>query len=151
MPRGEWDDNSWYDEGDFPPASRNEGRGGMVAAGIFSFLMCAFNAVGAACFLSCSGFCALVAADNQGGMNILPADMVQLYMWGFLGSAPSAESPSSCNSSADSGSSAAEAGREPRPSGSPAVRSSWQPGSSPQPSIRFRTAAATRKSRSGPS
>src|ERR1700760_4463355 len=64
MPRGEWDDNTWYDDGDFPPASRNEGRGGMVAASIFSFLMCAFNAVGSACFLSLSGFCALIAADN---------------------------------------------------------------------------------------
>ena len=85
MPRGEWDDNSWYDDGDFPPASKNEGRGGMVAAATFSFLMCAVNAVSATCFGLCfGGFWALVAADNQ-GFNIIPADMVQLYMWFCLG------------------------------------------------------------------
>ena len=85
MPRGEWDDNTWYDDGDFPPVSKNEGRGGMVAAAIFSFLMCAFNAVGSACFLFWAGVCALVAADNQNGMNMFPADMVQVYVFGFLG------------------------------------------------------------------
>jgi hypothetical protein len=83
MPRGEWDDNSWYDDGDFPPASKNEGRGGMVAAAVFSYLMCAVNAVSAACFGFCGGFFILVAADNQN--NFLPAGMIQFYMWFFLG------------------------------------------------------------------
>jgi hypothetical protein len=85
MPRGEWDDNSWYDDGDFPPASKEEGRGGMVATAIFSFLMCAVNGLGTLLFFCCSGFWALVAADNQGGLNILPADMVQRNMWLSLG------------------------------------------------------------------
>jgi hypothetical protein len=84
MPRGEWDDNSWYDDGEFPPASKNEGRGGMVAAAVFSYLMCAVSGLEAACFLGCSGFCALIAVDNQ-GMNFLPAGMVQFYVWLFLG------------------------------------------------------------------
>ncbi|HEX3316294.1 MAG TPA: hypothetical protein VHR72_15455 [Gemmataceae bacterium] len=79
MPRGEWDDNTWYDDGDFPPASKNEGRSGMVAAAVFSFLMSAVNAISASCFLFCSGFWALVAVQNQGVIP-LPADMLQLYM-----------------------------------------------------------------------
>jgi hypothetical protein len=83
MPRSEWDDNSWYDEGDFPPASKNAGRSGMVAAAIFSFLMCAFSAVSAACFGFGFGFCALVNANNQ-GLNFLPADLVQFYVWFFF-------------------------------------------------------------------
>ena len=84
MPRGEWDDNSWYDDGDFPPASKNEGRGGMVAAAVFSYLMCAVNAVSATCFGFCFIFWALVGANNQ-GFNVLPADMVHFYLFFFAG------------------------------------------------------------------
>jgi hypothetical protein len=60
-------------------------RGGMVAAATFSFLMCVVNALGTLTFSCCSGFWALVAADNQGGLNIIPADMVQRNLWLSLG------------------------------------------------------------------
>jgi hypothetical protein len=82
MPRGEWDDNSWYDDGDFPPVSKNEGRGGMVAAAVFSYLMCAVNALSATCFGFVFLFWALVGAANQG---VLPADMVQVFVFFFAG------------------------------------------------------------------
>ena len=44
MARG-WDDDPWYDEGGFPPVASDVGRGGLVAAAVVSFVMCAFNAL----------------------------------------------------------------------------------------------------------
>src|SRR4051812_20302898 len=84
MPRSEWDDNTWYDQGEFPPASRDEGRGGILAAAVFSFLMCVVNAAFAAMFGSCFGCCFLFSIQNQGGPNIIPEDMVHLYMGFFF-------------------------------------------------------------------
>jgi hypothetical protein len=84
MPRSEWDDNTWYDDGEFPPVSRDEGRSGMIAAAVFSFLMCALNACFAAGFGLCFGCCLFVNAQNQGAANFFPADMVQFYMVFFL-------------------------------------------------------------------
>jgi hypothetical protein len=83
MPPSEWDDNTWYDQGEFPPASRDEGRGGMIAAAVFSFLMCVVNAVLAVCFGTCLGWCLLINVQNQ-QFNFLPAALVESFIWLFL-------------------------------------------------------------------
>jgi hypothetical protein len=84
MPSRDWDDNDWYDEGDFPPTSRTEGRSGRVTAGVFSLVMCGFNAIGAFCFLGCGFMFSLIGQANQGD-GFLPRDWVAYVAYFFLG------------------------------------------------------------------
>jgi hypothetical protein len=83
MSRG-WDDDAWYDEGDFPPISAEAGRSALVAAAVLSFIMSAFNALASTCFLFCCFMGALVGHANQMQGGFLPQDMVQYVTIGAL-------------------------------------------------------------------
>lgn len=83
MSRGEWNDESWYDDGEFPPASRQEGRSGMVAAAVFSFVIAGFNALGASGFMCCFCFFALISIENQ-NQGVIPAEWLAVRMWYYL-------------------------------------------------------------------
>ena len=76
MSSRDWDD-SWYDDDEFPPLRSERGRGGIVAAAVVTFVMCAFNALCASCLLFCGFAFALVEQGNRNNGNFLPADLVQ--------------------------------------------------------------------------
>lgn len=86
MARDDWND-SWYDDGDFPPARRRKAGGGnLVTARIVTVISCVLNALASSCLTFCGSMLSTVIAPKANNVRELAENLVIAFLVTGLGS-----------------------------------------------------------------
>lgn len=84
MARDDWND-SWYDDGDFPPVRRRKGSARIVLARVVTIIACVLNALASSCLTFCGTLLSTMAGPQVNNIRAFAENAAVIFLVTGLG------------------------------------------------------------------